>query len=181
MEAVRDSLPVFLQAYTRPDYTASTAIIFGTQLENTTLAKDQSEIVATFKHEYEWPKLEFATVHSAMARVEHEWKGEFPVYRGDFGPYWEDGYGTEAAHTAIHRENQHRIATAEVMGTAVSNIDPLVRPDREVLQDAWWNELIYDEHTWTYVGATTQPEHHQSNDQIALKGARVERAHHDID
>src|SRR4029077_7828613 len=44
-----------------------------------------------------------------------------------------------------------------------------------------WNELLYDEHTWTYVGATTQPEHHQSIDQIALKGSRVRRAQNDID
>ncbi|ABF39649.1 glycosyl hydrolases 38-like protein [Candidatus Koribacter versatilis Ellin345] len=181
MESIRDSLPVFLQAYTRPDYTANTAIIFGTQLENTPLAKEQSEIVGTFNHEYAWPKLEFSTVHSAMAQIEQEWKGEIPVYRGDFGPYWEDGYGSDAAHTAIHRENQHRIATAEVLGAAVSSIDPRVIPDHTLLDDAWWNELTYDEHTWTYVGATTQPEHHQSEDQIALKGARVTRARNDID
>jgi hypothetical protein len=181
MESVRDALPVFLQAYTRPDYTARTAIIFGTQLENTPLAPEQSEIVATFNREYSWPKLQFATVHSAMAQIEREWKGEFPVVRGDFGPYWEDGYGSEAAHTALHRENQHRIATAEIIGTAVSSVDPLVRPDREMLQDAWVNELVFDEHTWTFVGATTRPEHRQSVDQIALKGSRVDRAHHDID
>ncbi len=181
MESVRDALPVFLQAYTRPDYPASTAIIFGTQLENTPLAKEQSEIVEALSREYAWPKFEYATVHSAMAQIEKEWKGEFPVFRGDFGPYWEDGYGSDATHTAIHRENQHRIATAEIMGTAISAIDPWVKPDREMLQDGWWNELIYDEHTWTYVGATTQPEHHQSVDQIELKGSRVERARHDID
>ena len=52
MESIRDALPVFLQTYTRPDYTASTAIIFGTQLENTPLAKEQSEIVTTFNHEF---------------------------------------------------------------------------------------------------------------------------------
>ncbi|MGH9641407.1 MAG: polysaccharide lyase family protein, partial [Terriglobales bacterium] len=68
MESIRDSLPVFLQAYTRPDYTANTAIIFGTQLENTPLAKEQSEIVSGFSREYAWPKLEFSTVHSAMQR-----------------------------------------------------------------------------------------------------------------
>jgi hypothetical protein len=68
---------------------------------------------------------------------------------GDFGPYWEDGYGPDAAHTAVHRENQHRIPTGEVMGTAVSAIDPWVKPDRSMLNNAWWNELIYDEHTWT--------------------------------
>lgn len=180
MESIRDSLPVFLQAYTRPDYTASTAIIFGTQLENTPLAREQSEIVASFSHEYAWPRFEFSTVHSAMHRIEHEWKGDFPVVRGDFGPYWEDGYGSDAAHTAIHRENQHRIATAEIMGAAVSSIDPQVRPDKAMLDDAWRNELLYDEHTWTYVSATTQPEHHQTEDQIALKGSRATRARDDI-
>ena len=119
-------------------------------------------------------------MHSAMQRIEHEWKGDFPVVRGDFGPYWEDGYGSDAAHTAIHRENQHRIATAEIMGAAVSSIDTRVRPDKAMLDDAWRNELLYDEHTWTYVSATTQPEHHQSEDQIALKGSRVARARDDI-
>src|ERR1700730_8879884 len=180
MESIRDSLPVFLQAYTRPDYTANTAIIFGTQLENTPLAREQSEIVASFSHEYAWPKFEFSTVHSAMQQVEHEGKGDFPVVRGDFGPYWEDGYGSDAAHTAIHRENQHRIGTAEIMGAAVSSIDTRVLPDKAMLDDAWRNELLYDEHTWTYVSATTQPEHHQSEDQIALKGSRAARARDDI-
>jgi alpha-mannosidase len=180
MESIRDSLPIFLQAYTRPDYTANTAIIFGTQLENTPLAKEQSEIVSSFSREYAWPKLEFSTVHSAMQTIEREWKGDIPVFRGDFGPYWEDGYGSDAPHTAIHRENQHRILTAEIMGAAVSSIDTRVLPDKSMLDDAWRNELIYDEHTWTYVGATTQPEHHQSEDQIALKGSRVQRARDDI-
>ena len=180
MESVRDALPVFLQAYTRPDYTANTAIIFGTQLENTPLAKEQSEIVGTFQKEYAWPRLTFSTVHDAMQQIEHEWKGQIPVFRGDFGPYWEDGYGSDAAHTAIHRENQHRLQTAEILGTAVSAIDPRVVPDKTLLDDAWRNELLYDEHTWTYVGATTQPEHHQAEDQIALKGFRVERARNDI-
>ncbi|HTR25379.1 MAG TPA: polysaccharide lyase family protein [Terriglobales bacterium] len=180
MESIRDSLPVFLQAYTRPDYTANTAIIFGTQLENTPLAKEQSEIVSSFSHEYAWPKLEFSTVHSALQQIEREWKGKIPVFRGDFGPYWEDGYGSDAAHTAIHRENQHRITTAEVMGAAVSSLEPRVLPDKTMLDDAWLNELLYDEHTWTYVSATTQPEHHQSKDQIALKGFRAVRASDDI-
>ncbi len=180
MESIRDSLPVFLQAYTRPDYTSSTVIVFGTQLENTPLAKEQIEIVSSFSHQYAWPKFEFSTVHSAMQKIEREWKGIVPVVRGDFGPYWEDGYGSDAAHTAIHRENQHRIATAEIMGAAVSSIDPRVRPDKAMLDDAWRNELTYDEHTWTYVSATTQPEHQQSEDQIALKRARVARARDDI-
>jgi alpha-mannosidase len=181
MESVRDALPVFLQAYTRPEYAASTAIIFGTQLENTPLAKEQSEIVATFHHQFAWPRLEFSTVHLAMQQIEREWRGEIPVVRGDFGPYWEDGYGAAAAATAVHRENQHRISTAEVLGAAVSALDLRVHPDHLMLDDAWRNELVFDEHTWTYVGASAEPEHHQSQDQLALKQARVLRARDDIE
>jgi alpha-mannosidase len=180
-EAIRDSLPVFLQAYTRPDYTANTAIIFGTQLENTPLEKDQSEMVATFNQQYAWPRLEYATVHSAMQQIETDWKGEIPVVRGDFGPYWEDGYGSDAAHTAIHRQNQHRITSAEVLGSAIRSLDTRVQPDKSMLDDAWQNELVYDEHTWTHVGATSQAESLQSEQQIALKQSRVERARKDID
>jgi alpha-mannosidase len=180
LESIRDSLPVFLQAYTRPDYTANTVIVFGTQLENTPLAQEQSEIVSSFSREYAWPKFEFSTVHSAMQQIERDGRGDFPVFRGDFGPYWEDGYGSDAAYTAIHRENQHRITTAEIMGSAVSSLDTRVLPDKTMLDDAWRNELLYDEHTWTYVSATTQPEHHQSEDQIALKESRAARARDDI-
>ncbi|HYE23840.1 MAG TPA: polysaccharide lyase family protein [Clostridia bacterium] len=180
-EAVVDALPVFLQAYTRPDYTANTAIVFGSQLENTPLAKEQADIAGAWNAEYAYPRLEFSTVERAMTQIEKEWKGSFPVYRGDFGPYWEDGYGSDAKHTAIHRENQHRILTAEIMGTAVESLDPMVHPDRTMLEDAWRNELVYDEHTWTFVGATSQPEHQQSDDQIALKQSRVIRANNNID
>jgi alpha-mannosidase len=180
MESVRDALPVFLQAYTRPDYTANTAIIFGTQLENTPLAKEQSEIVDALSKEFAWPKLQYSTVQAAMKQIQGEWKGEIPVYRGDFGPYWEDGYGSQAQYTAVHRENQHRITTAETISAAAYSLDPLVRTDRTLLNDAWRNQLIYDEHTWTYVGATTQPEHRQTEQQTVLKAARAIRAQNAI-
>jgi alpha-mannosidase len=180
IEAVRDALPVFLQAYSRPDYTADTAIIVGSQLENTPLAKEQSEIVHEVGNAFAYPRLRFSTVHDALQQIEREWKGTIPVYRGDFGPYWEDGYGSDARYTAMHRQNQHRVQTAEIMGATLSNIDTRLRPDQDRLGDAWRNTLLYDEHTWTYVGATTQPEHHQSEDQIALKESRVERARNDI-
>ena len=179
MAAIHDSLPVFLQAYTRPDYTANTAIIFGTQLENTALDKAQSSLVAEYSTAYAWPKLEFSTVSSALHQVESEWKGNIPVYRGDFGPYWEDGYGSDAKHTAVHRANQHRLQTAEVLGSAVHALDARVTPEKEMLNDAWWNELLYDEHTWTYVSSTTDATNEQTTTQTALKQARVVRAAND--
>ncbi len=181
IEAVKDSLPVFLQAYTRPDYNANSAIIFGSQLENTPFEKEQAELPATWNAQYAYPHLEFGTVESAMSRIEKEAGGKFPVYRGDFGPYWEDGYGSDAKYTAMHRENQERILTAEKISVLPTIFSPILRPDRSLLESAWYNELLYDEHTWTYVGATSQPEHHQSEDQISLKESRVRSAKNAID
>ena len=181
MEAVKDSLPVFLQAYTRPDYTVNSTIIFGSQLENTPFAREQAELPGTWNAQYAYPRLEFSTVQGAMQQIEKEAGGKFPVYRGDFGPYWEDGYGSDARFTAMHRENQERILTAEKMSVLPTVFSPILRPDRSLLESAWKNELTYDEHTWTYVGATSQPENQQSENQIVLKESRVIEAKNHID
>lgn len=181
MSSVRDALPVFLQAYSRPDYTANAAILFGSQLENTAFAREQTEIAGEWNKQYAWPRLEFATAKDAMTRLDHEFAGKLPVIRGDLGPYWEDGYGSDAAFTAKHRANQSRLAVAEKLSTIPSLLDPGINPDRMMLNDAWQNQLVYDEHTWTYVGATTQPEHEQSQQQIELKRARSTEGERQID
>ncbi len=178
--AVHDSLPVFLQAYSRPDYKASAAIIFGTQLENTPLSKEQAYLPGDWNKLYSWPKLEFSTFADAMAAIEKPFYGEIPTYRGDFGPYWEDGFGSDSVATAVHRQNQQRILSAEKLGAlpAVLNMD--LRPDRILLQDAWRNILLFDEHTWTYVGATTQPDAEQTQRQLELKRSHTSSAQREI-
>ncbi|HEX6880188.1 MAG TPA: polysaccharide lyase family protein [Terriglobales bacterium] len=172
MSAIRDALPIYLQAYTRPDYTANSALIFGSQLENTALGKEQAQLVEEYSKQYSYPQLQFATVAEAMSAIDREFGGKLPVYRGDFGPYWEDGYGSDAIITASHRANQSRILSAEKLGTLPAVLRGDVLPDAGLLNDAWVNQLLVDEHTWTFVGATTQPENQQSLDQISLKRER---------
>jgi alpha-mannosidase len=178
--AVRDSLPVFLQAYSRPDYKASAAIIFGTQLENTPLSKEQAYLPTEWNKMYAWPKLQFSTFAEAMAEIEKPFHGQIPIYRGDLGPYWEDGFGSDSFGTAIHRQNQQRILTAEKMSTVSAVLNTDLRPDHTQLADAWRNTLLYDEHTWTYVGATTQPDSEQTQRQLDLKRARATTAQREI-
>jgi alpha-mannosidase len=177
--AVRDALPVFLQAYTRPDYVADAAIIFGSQLENTPLGPEQAELPREWAKTFAWPKLEFTDFRTALSSLEKQMPNR-PVYRGDFGPYWEDGFGSDAAATAVHRRNEQRIATAEVMSTVTSVLNPNVHADLDRLDKAWNNILLFDEHTWTYVGGTTQPEHEQTQTQTALKRARATEADREI-
>lgn len=178
--AVHDSLPVFLQAYSRPDYKASAAIIFGTQLENTPLSKEQAYLPAEWNKLYAWPKLVFSTFADAMAAIERPFNGQIPTYRGDLGPYWEDGFGSDSFATAVHRQNQQRILSAEKLGTLPAVLNSDLRPECDRLADAWRNILLFDEHTWTYVGATTQPDAEQTQRELELKRSRTTSAQREI-
>ncbi|MEO6982833.1 MAG: polysaccharide lyase family protein, partial [Edaphobacter sp.] len=67
VEAVKDALPVFLQAYARKEYRADSVILFGSQLENTALDKGQVTLPAEWAKAYAYPRLEFSTFKEAMA------------------------------------------------------------------------------------------------------------------
>lgn len=180
LSAVEDAAPVFLQAYSRPDYLASSAIIFGSQLENTPLDRRQVALPQQWAEEYAWPKLVFTTFKDAMASLEQQFNGNLPTYRGDFGPYWEDGFASGAQPTAIHRQNQQRILTAEKMSTIPALLNPILRPDAARLTQAWHNMLLFDEHTWTAASATTQPEGDQNRRQLHQKKLETVIAQNDI-
>ncbi len=169
LPAVEDAAPVFLQAYSRPDYRADSVIVFGSQLENTPLSLAQVALPGQWAQQYAYPRMVFTTFKDAMASLEQQFHGDLPVYRGDFGPYWEDGFASDARHTAMHRRNQEEILTAEKMATIPALLNPNLRPDRAVLADAWHNMLLFDEHTWTAAGATTQPEGDQNRIQLRQK------------
>jgi alpha-mannosidase len=178
--AVRDALPVFLEAYSRSDYKSNAAIIFGSQLENTSLSKEQAEFPGKWNAEYAWPKLQFASVPEAMSSIERDFGGNIQVYRGDLGSFWEDGFGSDSAYTAMHRANQRRIATAEAIGVVPTLLDSALRPDEGLLQAAWRNQILFDEHTWTFAGATTQPESAQTVTQTWLRQSRALEARREV-
>lgn len=181
VEAVHDALPIFLQAYSRPGYLAHSVIVFGSQLENTPFSKAQVSLPSTWNATYAYPRLEFSTFKGAMQSIEGEFGGKVPVVRGDFGPYWEDGYTADSFHTALHRQNEQRILSAEKLGALCSALQPGLRPDNSLLQDAWKNILLFDEHTWTYVGAATQPESGETVEQLRQKRTEAVRAQQDIE
>jgi alpha-mannosidase len=180
-EAVHDALPIFLQSYERAGYKADAVLLFGSQLENTEMDPGQVTLPEEWQKEYAYPKLDFSTFADAMQEIEKKSGDTIPVVRGDFGPYWEDGYAADAAATAQHRANQQRILNAETMAAAVTELRPSLRPESGLLEDAWKNTLLLDEHTWTYVGATSQPESDESRIQIAQKTATATHAAEEIE
>lgn len=180
IHAVEDAAPVFLEAYSRPAYRASSVIVFGSQLENTPLSRGQVTLPQEWATHYAWPRFEFTTFEAAMTSIEKQFDGKLPVYRGDFGPYWEDGVTSDAEYTAIFRRNQQRILTAEKMSVLPELLNPALRPDRALLSAAWRNMLLFDEHTWTAAGATTAPESDSTVEQLREKDLKVVDAQNEI-
>lgn len=158
LSAVEDATPVFLQAYTRPDYIANSVIVYGSQLENTPLDRAQAALPAKWAAQFAYPRMILTTFKAAMASIDEQFHGRLKVYRGDFGPYWEDGLTSDARYTAIFRRNQERILTAEKMSTLPALLNPALRPDRARLASDWKNMLLFSEHTWSSANGTTQPE-----------------------
>jgi hypothetical protein len=181
VEAVQDALPVFLEAYGRENYRSDTVILFGSQLENTTFDEGQVMLPAEWAKSYAYPRFRFSTFREAMTHIRQQiGDANIATYRGDFGPYWEDGFASAARVTGEFRQDQQRILTAEKMGTIPALLNPSLRPNANMLRDAWHNLVMFDEHTWTFAGATTQPASDQTTGQWRLKQAEVYDARNDI-
>ena len=146
--AVHDELPIFLQIYDRPDYKSDATIIFGTQWENTDLYREQAALASDWNALYAYPKLRFSGVAEAMGYIAGQMGDSIPVLRGDGGPYWDKFMAGEPYYTALARQNEHRVLTAEKLSTVSSFVNSRIWPDRDALRELWKNILLFDEHTF---------------------------------
>jgi hypothetical protein len=150
--------------------------MFGTQVENTDLFPEQARLADEWNRLYAYPKIQYAGFPEAMARIAAQMGDSIPVVRGDGGPYWEDGMIANARLTAVAREGQHRILSAEKFSTISTLVDPRVQPDLDVIHRAWNNLLLIDEHSWQADRSVTDPESEQSIRQGATKDSRGDEA-----
>jgi hypothetical protein len=174
--AGRDSLPVFLQAYERPDYKSDGVIVFGTQGENTDLFPQQAALVNEWDRAYAFPKLRFSGFSEAMQYIGGQLGDSIPVIRADGGPYWEDGLASDASTTALARSNEQRVLAAEKFSTISSLVNPAIRPDSAALTLLWDNLRMFDEHTWTSNRTWRDPEYGECVRQGAVKNSRATNA-----
>jgi alpha-mannosidase len=171
--AGRDSLPRFLQAYSRPDYKSDGAIVYGSQTENTDLYPQQAALVGEWNAKYAFPKLQFSGFAEAMHHIEAQSGDSIPILRGDGGPYWEDGMASNTAITALARSNEQRVLAAEKFSTISSLVNPRIRPDSEVMKLMWDHLRTFDEHTWTADRSWLDPAHTETVRQSAVKDVQA--------
>jgi alpha-mannosidase len=169
MAAGHDTFPLFLQMYEKNGYRANATILYGTQVENTDLFPQQAELAGKWNDLYAYPHLQYSGFKDALENIKAQFGDNIPTIRGDGGPYWEDGIGSDAYYAAMERWNEGRAPSAEKLATLSSLVNPNLTPDREAIGRMWTNIVLMDEHTWDSYNSTTDPASMEAMQQLAIK------------
>jgi alpha-mannosidase len=178
---IHDSLPVFLASYAKETYKPDAVLMYGAQFENTDLHPQLASFISAWNEAYEYPKLRYATFADFFRYVDKRYGAELPTYKGDMGPYWEDGIGSDAYYAAKDRSNQSRALEAEIVSTAAHAVNPDVHPPKAELEDAWNNILLFAEHTWGAGNSISQPDSEEARKQLAVKDNYATQAHFELE
>jgi alpha-mannosidase len=173
LETGEEILPVFLQMYQHPDYRAHATILFGTQVENTDLFPQQAELADQWNALHAYPHVQYAGFHDALAEIAKQFGDNIPTIRGDGGPYWEDGVGSDAFYAALERENESRGPSAEKLATISSLVNPRLAVDQDALNEMWNNMVLMDEHTWLSWNGVSDPSSREATEQLKVKDSRA--------
>ncbi len=180
MAAGHDHIPIYLQAYSHPDYKSNAVVVYGSQGENTDLFPQQASLGEEWNKLYAYPHLEYSGFAEAIGYIAGQFGDAIPVVRGDGGPYWEDGIVSTTRSAVIDREAEQRGLAAEKFSTITSLINPRIRPETEALKRMWNNMVLYDEHTWGDSRSVSNPEAEETLNQLAVKEAFATDAKRDL-
>src|SRR5271157_350174 len=167
--ACRQSLPTFFQQYEASSYKPDAVLMYGSQVENTDLIPGEPEFVQKWNSKYAYPKMILATFPDYMRYIDQRYGSELPTVVGDGGPYWEDGYGTDAHYLAIDRSSQQRAPSAEKLATIATLLHPTVSGPAEQVRRMWDDLVLYAEHTFTSWGGYSRPQSEETIRQFATK------------
>jgi alpha-mannosidase len=181
LEAGEETLPLFLQQYEEPGYRASAAIIFGTQIENHDLFPEQATFADKWNAKWAYPRLKYSGFYNALETIRQQFGDNIPTYRGDGGPYWELGIGSDAYYVAMERQNESRGPSAEKLCTLASLIDPRTAVNKAALDEMWTSMILMDEHTWGSWNSVSDPASDEATEQLAIKDSYSIRARASVD
>ena len=167
--ACEQSLPTFFQQYESPSYKPDVVLMYGSQVENTDLIPGEPEFVQKWNSKFAYPRMILATFPDYMRYIDQHYGSELPTIVGDGGPYWEDGYGTDAHYLAIDRASQQRAPSAEKLATIATFLHPTVSGPAGQVRRMWDDLVLYAEHTFTSWGGYSRPDSEETIRQFAAK------------
>ena len=117
----------------------------------------------------------------ALQNIATQFGNDLPTIRGDGGPYWEDGAGSDAHYVAIERRAEARAQTAEKLTTLAAIVNPQLKADPAELAAMWKDMILMDEHTWDSYNSVSDPGSREAVDQLAVKDQFAVKAAAQVD
>jgi hypothetical protein len=143
--------------------------IYGALYENAIINPDYANTLKQWNTTWAYPKLVFATESQFFQNAEKEYGNHFPVIRGSFGSYWEDGAASSALETTMNRNSQQSIVQGETLWALAKLRGCSDGYPASLLQAAWQQIFLYDEHTWGAAQSTSEPDSPMTKAQWAVK------------
>ncbi|MGQ9539844.1 MAG: polysaccharide lyase family protein [Armatimonadota bacterium] len=166
----------WLRGFATRDYPCDAVYAYGGFFDNEPLDPRYADAIERWNSQWEYPHIMLCTVDEFFRYVEKEFGKSLPVFRGDFGVYWEDGAASTAYETALVRWAKQRLETAE-RWLALTRLHHPARvfPLGEV-ESAWEEVIFSDEHTWGAWCSVSEPESEQTKHQWEFKAEYARRA-----
>jgi len=131
------------------------------------------ETIKEWNQQFAYPRLISATPKMFFSYLEKNFSAQIPKAKADMPDWWADGVITEAKWTAMSRDLHHLLYQTEAIASIASILDPSYQYPAKEINDAYYNNILFDEHTWGYL-LNTSPQHKQI---FNVKSAWLNDAH----
>ncbi len=175
-EEVEAQLLPWLRAFSERHYPCDAVYAYGGFFDNEPLDPRYVHTIEQWNSRWEYPRIVLCTVDEFFRYVEKGFGKTLPVFRGDFGVYWEDGAASTAHETALVRWAKQRLEGAERWLAIVKLHHPASIFPIGDLHSAWEEVIFFDEHTWGAWCSVSEPDSEQTRHQWEFKAGYASRA-----
>ena len=176
-----NSLPIFLQTYSTPEYAPDTVLLYGTQVDNRPFLASELDFPEQWNRDFAFPSIQVATMDEFFKYVEQNFGSSLHTLSGDGGAWWEEMAASNAHFAAQARRAKERALAAEKFASLAGAVNPDIRYPIEVDDRIWQNLLFYTEHTWGAPATWRKPESDQAMILRHNKESFTEDAANDVD
>lgn len=112
-----------------------------------------SDLVANWNASGRSPRIEFVTVDDFVEVLHARYAGQLPTWRGDWADWWADGVASSAYETSLSRTTEALLPALDLLASQAGDVD------LELVEEAYRDLSLYDEHTWGSFNSVNQPDH----------------------
>jgi len=108
------------------------------------------ETIREWNSHFAYPRLISATPAMFFDYLEKNFGGQIPLAKGDMPDWWADGVISSAYEEAISRSVHHDLFKLENFASLASLLVPGYQYPKKTIDDAYYNNILFDEHTFGF-------------------------------